>query len=176
MGQYSKTTVADGGAITHTHLNTELGKIETAHNTHATGDFAADCVPDSAVAKSEEYRYFTLQLDSGITQVTGAVALGTDAFDNTVVPCDCTLVDIDFICLQTSANGTEYVDVYELTVPTSILSAKVGLAAPNTRYTGTISTTSFSAHDRLSLRLELAGAGPDTVTKVKATLLFKADV
>ena len=68
MGQLAKTVFADNAVLTHTNLNDLQDAAMTAHNTHAVGDFPADCIPVTAVAN--DHSTFTITL-------THAAAVGT---------------------------------------------------------------------------------------------------
>lgn len=166
MGQYTRTSPS--GAITSAYINSELGKIADAHNTHATGDFGAGVVPNSALATPNSIMCLQLNVESvGVGQADVK-------FDQVVIPAGCTLMSAKVVCSAVSANAS--IDIHELSsagvdAGSIISGASQAIAAANTVYTPTLTVTEFVSGEQLALYATTDGAG--TLTDLNVTLKFK---
>jgi hypothetical protein len=167
MGTYTRTPLVAGAAEVATTLNTELGKVETAINTLGGTQFAADCVPVSAMANDQVYLPLKL-FDDDV-----AAGLSDSMTDQIVVPIACTAVSIKIVA-DTIGAGT--VDVNIKKNGTTIHSGGLlRIAAADTAYTFTLTTTAFAANDLLQMYFTTQ-ASTGTATIVRVTALFKAQI
>jgi len=173
MTVYNRTSPSDGTAITAAYFDGELAAIETAVNDIDDTNIGTGAIGNSKLANPKSYFSLSLKAD-----VASGQAIATDRQDVTTVPCTATLVAVK-VCCVTKADGGgtpahPQVDVYlEGGTPATILSGVVTLVADLTVYSGTVATSSFSANDRLTLRVTTDATG--SVTSLDVVLLFKAN-
>lgn len=174
MGQYTPTVITAGTADLVTKLNANFNDIATAHNSHASGDFGSGVVPITALAAGN-YTY-TLELSPSLlagsdTCVLTAGLTTATVLDEIVCPRDSTVVSVKLIAKAVSG-GTPTVDVFRNGV--SILSSAISLAAANTAYSGSVTTTTANVNDIYSLRATTAGGV--TATGVRLVIELKAQL
>jgi len=172
MTVYNRNSPADDTTISATYLDGELSAIESAVNDIDDNNISAGAIGNSKLANPKAY--FALHLKAG--SVAGGAAIASDRQDVTVVPVTATLVAVRVSCTaKDDGGGTEPdVDVYlEGGTPASILNSAIDLAAALTAYTGSISTSSFSAGDVLTLRATTDATGG--ITDLDVVLLFKTN-
>lgn len=117
---------------------------------------------------------FTLELKSKANTALGNSHSISTKLRSTSVPKNATLISCKFHALSITAGAGTGVDadVY-LEGTGTILSGEVDIAAATTVYDGSISTSSFSEDDILTLRVETASDAD--ATDVVAVLEFQAD-
>ncbi len=170
MGQYSQASASSDTAITSDYINQELGKLATAHNTHETGDFPVNSVPNTALVENQQDRSLQLiKASVGSGQAVGTV--------QTMIPIpeDCTLTKVKVMVTSIGSGGTHQVDIYDNQgTPASVLTGPITVAASGTVYSGTISgtTKSLNEDDFLSLRC-ITPASTGAFTEVNVVLYFK---
>ena len=168
MGLYSQTTVSDGTAITASYFNTEFGKVATAENTLTTDNFGGG----ASVANSELVggNLFTLCLCENNIPFNEVMTTPQVAVS---IPRDCTLIKAKAAAANVT-DGTESIDIYlEDGSPATIMGSALTITSSVTSCSFTLSTTSFSENDVLSLRAE-TDAGTEAIKGLVVTLLFKA--
>ena len=175
MGQYIPNTFADDDAINAAALNAEFGAIETANNELKDADIPADEITWAKLDTPKTN--FALSLAYETTVPAGQTDLKVAQLS---VPCNCTLLDVKVNCIARNS-GNESVDIWDEGAgpAATILSASLTLAAVDTTYkagdgeTVTITTTSFSEDDIISLRATTPAG--DSIDGIQATLLFEAN-
>ncbi len=167
MGQYARTSPSTGTVITAAYLDGEFAKIETAHNTHTTGDFPANSVPQTALVNGQSYFAMHLRYYAQIP-----INQTATKYAQVVVPVNCTLVKVKAVVMAVTATAS--VDVYDEGAgpAATVLSSPITIAAATTAYSRTVGTA-FLEDDILSLRATTNGTGLLDGTEV--TLLFKAN-
>jgi hypothetical protein len=157
MGQFTRTSPSAGAGITAAYVDGELAKIETAHNTHATGDFPADCVPVTAVANDMADFCIVLQHNTAVGAAQTYATARTEGVGYT--PMAFTLVAVTVIAgaVTVGAGNTGcklYYDGAAASNEMALAAARTGLidSAPV--------VTAFSAQKNLEIRVN-NGAGDD---------------
>ena len=168
MGQLSTAHVSDGAVVNASDYNTLVDDIKTAFNSLSSGNFASGCnIPNVALANDE----FEYTLELGDDSVSSGQTIGTQR-DYVIVPVDSsTLTAVKVFCESRTGSANPTVDIYKESSGASVLSGAVTLAADATVYSATISASSFSADDVLSLRVTTDGTG--SITYLRVVLLFK---
>ena len=164
MPQYTPTLLSNNTAIDADLINTELQAIQTAHNSHATGDFGATCVPQTALVSGNAPFFDTIFIASVVGAKTTA-----DIIAYIVVPFTCTLKNVRYIA-DTLGDAISTIAIYKNGV---LNQTATTLAAADTGYSVTsFTSSSFVAGDIISIRCVVAGGV--THTNVSATLAFYA--
>lgn len=168
MGQYTPSYPSGDSGITKTYIQGELGSIASAHNTHETGDFPADCVPNSALVSNKAKHW-----DKLFREYLGAgIAIGTHQMD-LPIPTSMTLKKVKAYSTSIGTGGSHQVDVYHNS-GVSVLNSPITIAAAGTVYSGSISGGSYSLseNDYLSLRV-VTPASTGFLTNIVVVVYFE---
>jgi hypothetical protein len=167
MPQYTAPTYSGGSVVNPSDLAGELTNVASAYNSLDSTNFPTGSryIPNAAIDKPNAI--FTATLRREVT-LAGAVAVGT-AYDHYIVPCSCTLARATVICTAISTGG----DVGLYNYGGSAVTAAKTISAANTAYVMTLSDTSFSQGDDISLEFTIGGG--NSLTGVVVNLTFYAN-
>ncbi len=171
MPNFTPTPVAGGGVIDPDAIVVELEAIAAAHNTHAAGDFPADCVPLAALVND----YAATPIDIGVqgAQAGAIVMLGTPQ-TSLVIPYDCTLIAVSAVVSVIGGAGAGgSVNLYHETDAVYVLGSDLAIPVALTAYSDSApAKTDLTAGDVLTVRLAVAAG--ESITSPNLTLWVKA--